>query len=89
MALFEMTGQDNKAQEQRQKVGESNPLVLQMRGKTRQSRSGWETGKQEFVDNDDGDTGHGDIETVVMEEGDADQDECKQNEVNRDSGYGW
>lgn len=63
--------------------------MRQMRGKTRQSRSGAKAGEQKLIDNDNGDTSQSDLEIVMMKKGDSEQDERKQHKINRDAGYGW
>ncbi len=72
-AVLEMPRQDCKAHQQQEKVGEDDPLVMDLQHKAAQSLALSEPGEEQLVDGDYGEPGQRNLQRLVMEDCDAEQ----------------
>ncbi len=83
-ALLEVAGQQGKADQQQEQVGDDQPLVAKMAGKSGETRSAVKAGQDGLVDSDQRQTGDGDTQHVMMKNGNAEQRRDEQQELQRE-----
>jgi hypothetical protein len=83
MALLEMARKQCKAHEETEKVGENDPLVMDVGNKPADARSGLEPRECDFVNGDRGQTTQRDRKRVAMKNRNSQQSHSEQNEIDR------
>ena len=66
-ALLEMPGQQRKAHQEQEQIGERDPLMRHVVAEAGQARTVFETGEDQFVGDDRGKAGQRDFKRLVME----------------------
>ena len=89
MALLEMAGEQRKAGEQAEQVGDSDPFVPKVAKETRHANAGFEAGEQDLVEADRGQPGQSDVKRSVMEKRHAQQGQREKDEIDGNPGDCW
>ena len=81
MALLEMAGEQRKAGEQAEQVGDGHPLMAEMADETGNADPGLEAGEQHLVQADGDQAGQRDMERGMVKERHAKQGQGEQDEI--------
>ena len=76
-----MFGEQRKAKQQTQKIGEDDPLMAEVADQTGQAWPRLETGHYELVQRHHNEAANRNVEGVLLEQCDAKQHARKQNEI--------